>query len=54
MHGLTPGDYRLFAWEDIQTGAWEDPDFMRPYEGRGTPAHVNEGTNNDVQVTVIP
>jgi len=54
MHGLTPGDYRLFAWEDIQTGAWEDPDFMRPYEGRGTPVHVNEGTNNDVQVTVIP
>jgi hypothetical protein len=54
MHGLTPGDYRLFAWEDIQTGAWEVPDFMRPYEGRGTPVHVNEGTNNDVQLTVIP
>lgn len=54
MHGLTPGDYKLFAWEDIQTGAWKDTDFMRAYEGRATPVHVNEGTNSDVQLTVIP
>jgi hypothetical protein len=54
MHGLTPGDYKLFAWQDLQTGAWEDPEFMRTYEGRATPVHVNEGTNNDVQLTVIP
>jgi hypothetical protein len=54
MHGLTPGDYNLFAWEDIQPGAWQDPDFMRNFGGRGTPVHVNEGTNNAVQLTVIP
>jgi hypothetical protein len=27
LHGLAPGEYKLFAWEGIENDAWEDEDF---------------------------
>jgi hypothetical protein len=52
--GVPPGDYKLFAWESIEPGAWQDPDFVRDYESRGHPIHVNEGEKKAVAVSVIP
>jgi hypothetical protein len=42
FQGVPPGDYKLFAWEDIETGAWENAEFMRPYESRGRAVRVSE------------
>ena len=28
FESVPPGDYKLFAWEDIEDGAWLDPDVM--------------------------
>ena len=33
--GLKPGEYRLIAWDDVETGAPSDPDFVKPYEVAG-------------------
>ena len=52
--GITPGDYKLFAFDEVESGAWEDPDFLRNYEGQGKSVHVNEGTDEDIPLTVIP
>jgi hypothetical protein len=52
--GLVPGDYKIFAWEDIENGAWADPEFMRNYEGRGTSVHIDERGRATVTVKVIP
>jgi hypothetical protein len=54
MQGVAPGDYKLFAWEDVETGAWQDPDFMRAYENRGSPVQIREGASENLQLTVIP
>jgi hypothetical protein len=54
IEGITPGDYKLFAWEDVEGGAWEDADFIRNYEDRGRLIHINEGSDENVQLTVIP
>jgi hypothetical protein len=54
IRGLAPGGYTLFAWEDIDEGAWQDPDFLRPYESRGTSVQVRDGSDESVQLTVIP
>ena len=32
LTGIAPGDYELFAWNDIEYGEWEDPDFLGPLE----------------------
>jgi hypothetical protein len=29
MHGIPPGDYKLFAWEAIEAFSWFDPEVIR-------------------------
>jgi hypothetical protein len=52
--GVIPGDYKIYAWEDIETGAWADPEFMRNFDGRGTSVHIDERGRATVNVKVIP
>jgi hypothetical protein len=54
LDGLVPGDYKIFAWEDIESGAWTDPDFMLAYENRATAVRVPDGGRATVDVKVIP
>jgi len=35
LQGIAPGDYKLFSWEDVELKAWEDPEFIRSFEGLG-------------------
>jgi len=51
---VIPGDYKLFAWENVESGVWQDPDFMRIYEERGKPVRITEGGRQLADVTVIP
>src|SRR5262249_54443818 len=30
FRGLKPGDYKLMAFEDLEPGAWQDPDVRKP------------------------
>jgi hypothetical protein len=54
FQGLTPGDYRIFAWDDVPTDAWEDPDFIRLYEDRGRSLRIGEGSTGNIELKVIP
>jgi protocatechuate 3,4-dioxygenase beta subunit len=54
MQGVTPGQYKLFAWESVEQGEWQDPAFIGTYESAGRPIHIYEGTNENVQLPVIP
>jgi len=50
---IVPGDYEIFAWTDIEPGAWQDPDIMRSYENQGKPISVGDGTKQNIEVSVI-
>ncbi len=54
ISSITPGDYKLFAWEEIERGMYLDPDFLQSYEDSGKPVQVEEGGNLTVQVDLIP
>jgi hypothetical protein len=54
LASLPPGEYQLFAWEDVENGAWMDPDFLKPVEGRGKPITLREGAVEDVELKAIP
>src|SRR5262249_10566055 len=43
LDGIAPGDYGVFAWEDIEDGLWRDPDFIRRNEAAGKIIHILEG-----------
>jgi hypothetical protein len=51
---VPPGDYKVFAWQEVEAGAWHDPEFMRTYENLGTPVRVSEGETAVVETAGIP
>jgi hypothetical protein len=53
INGIPPGDYKLFAWEFVEPGAWQDARFMRRYKDQGTVVRVNEGTTQTVNTILI-
>jgi len=50
---VPPGDYKLFAWDDVETGAWENAEFISVYESRGRSLRVSENSKDDVSLNVI-
>jgi len=50
---IPPGDYKLFAWDDIETGAWADAEFLRAYESRGVAVRISENSKEDARLNVI-
>jgi hypothetical protein len=53
MRGIVPGEYNVFAWEDVEAGAAEDDEFRKPFESRGAKVLLSEGSKDAVQLTVI-
>src|SRR5204863_9089630 len=51
---VPPGDYKLIAWEDVPSGAYLDPSFMKPYEGQTQSITVGKGAGATAQIKVIP
>jgi hypothetical protein len=54
FRGLTPGDYRLFAWEHLEPFAYNDPEVLRRYEHQGSPIKISESTKLTVEAKMIP
>jgi hypothetical protein len=41
FENVAPGDYKVFAWDDIEPGSWFAPDFFRDIESGGEPVNLN-------------
>ena len=54
IRGIASGDYKLFAWEDLEPNAHLNVDFMRPYEDLGTPVHVEPSSGATISLRLIP
>jgi hypothetical protein len=54
IKGVPPGEYKIYAWEDIEDGAQEDPDFMKPHESDGQSVSIKEKAHETVQLKIIP
>jgi hypothetical protein len=51
---LAPGSYKVFAWEDVEPGAWLDPSFLGSYERLATEVCIGERANESAVVTLLP
>jgi hypothetical protein len=54
LRGVSPGDYKLFAWKGVEFDQWQDPDFLGAFEGKGVDVHAQENGHNSVALTLIP
>ena len=52
MSGIVPGDYTIFAWEELEGSVYFDPEFIRRFETEGEPVRIEEGSNPSVTVRV--
>jgi hypothetical protein len=52
---VAPGDYALYSWDEVEDGAWEDPDFMKPFEEKkqGERVFVQDRDDKTFNITVI-
>jgi hypothetical protein len=54
INGIPPGDYKIFSWESVEEGAWQDAAFIRLFEERGEVLHVEPHGVKTVDTVVIP
>lgn len=54
IKGLTPGNYKLFAFEEFDPQSIQDPEFLPPFEQAGLPVTLSEGDNPPQKLRVIP
>ncbi len=50
---VPPGDYKLFAWDSVEPGAYQDPEFLRPFEDRGQTVRITESGQSTAEIKVI-
>jgi hypothetical protein len=54
LKSIPPGEYKAFAWEDIEFGAYTDPDFLKPFESKGEAVTIGESDRKSLTLTMIP
>jgi hypothetical protein len=54
IHGLPPGSYTLYAWQDLDEPVWVDPDFLKSQEANGTTVKIEEGSHQTVDLKLSP
>jgi protocatechuate 3,4-dioxygenase beta subunit len=52
--GIPPGDYKLFAWDEIEPGAYSDPAFLQKHEAQGATVRIREGAAEAVSLRLLP
>ena len=53
LRGISPGEYKLFSWEEVEMGAWEDPEFLKPFEEKGGKVALQEGDQKILNLVTI-
>jgi hypothetical protein len=53
LEAIAPGEYSLFAWEDIEQDLWRDPEFIRRNEALGKRIHVVESGAENIEIIAI-
>jgi Carboxypeptidase regulatory-like domain len=53
IKGVTPGRYKLYAFEELEPAAYEDPHFLEPFETLSEAFDVLEGGRVDRQTQLI-
>lgn len=54
MKGVPPGEYKLYAWTEVDMWAWVDPEFLKPYAAKAKAVTLREGDALRVELQVIP
>ncbi len=51
---VAPGEFRIFAWEDVPVGRPQDPAFRKRFENRSVLVKIEPNSHQKVEATAIP
>ncbi|MBI1787988.1 MAG: carboxypeptidase regulatory-like domain-containing protein [Acidobacteria bacterium] len=54
IQGIAPGDYQLFAFEDVERGGEQDPEYLKPFEKSAEKITIRENGRESKQLKQIP
>jgi Carboxypeptidase regulatory-like domain len=53
LRNVAPGEYKVFAWEDVPVGAPQDPEFRKPFEKQAATLKMESNGHETVELTAI-
>jgi hypothetical protein len=53
LKNVAPGEYRLFAFDTIEYGSYQDPEWLKPFESKGERISVKENDKQTVQLKLV-
>jgi hypothetical protein len=53
LKAVPPGDYRVFSWNYAEANAWENDEFMKPYQGSGKLVHIDPQRGQNISTGEI-
>jgi hypothetical protein len=53
LRGLAPGKYKLFSWDGVEQGEWEDTDFLKDSEEKGVTIDLNGSDTKAIAMKLI-
>jgi hypothetical protein len=53
IKGIPPGDYTLFAWDYVDSGAWYNPEFLRLQMPNGVAVKIEPSTEREIRIKVV-
>ena len=54
IRGITPGEYKVFAWEALEPFAYFDADVLRRFEMQGKSVRIAESDRLTTDIRLIP
>ena len=51
--GVPPGDYEVYAWEEVETNAWMDSLYRQPFTTLAEDVEVEPGMSPSISIRVI-
>jgi hypothetical protein len=54
LDGVPPGDYVAFAFDGVDDGEWQNPEYTAALEARGTPVRIAAGAPTTIALTALP
>jgi hypothetical protein len=54
FQGLSPGEYRVAAWEQIEQGLDTVPEFRAKFDDKATAVKLQENDHAQIQPALIP
>jgi hypothetical protein len=53
IDNIPPGDYRLFAWQNLPEDVWQDPDFWSAMKDKGVSVKLSESEKKSIDLPLI-